>query len=207
MKKIRVHSLLKCLPLAVAMVTLLPGFVHAHSPEGTTLNTKSPEVTTPETRNSGATGFNTGNTELSSPNPRLEVPAEAVERLRAIFERGEFGARTFSGVWIPGGSGYAVLETLPGDGGQALAAYEAESGRRTEWVTAEKIASLSPDGPAHIQSIFHFHPTAVMFCCPPEPATMRAHNTGCWSAHREASESDRRRKRQHCSRWPAYSVL
>jgi dipeptidyl-peptidase 4 len=157
MKKIRVHSLLKCLPLAVAMVTLLPGFVHAHSPEGTTLNTKSPEVTTPETRNSGATGFNTGNTELSSPNPRLEVPAEAVERLRAIFERGEFGARTFSGVWIPGGSGYAVLETLPGDGGQALAAYEAESGRRTEWVTAARLASMAADGPVHIQH-FSFSP-------------------------------------------------
>jgi dipeptidyl-peptidase-4 len=93
----------------------------------------------------------------ASLNPRIEVPAEAVERLRAIFERGEFGARAFNGVWIPDGSGYAVLESLPGDGGQVLAALEAAGGRRTELATAAHIAAMAAEGPVHIQG-FSFSP-------------------------------------------------
>ena len=90
--------------------------------------------------------------EASRFNPHIDVPKETVERLRDVFEKNAFGARPFNGVWIPGGSHYAVLETLPGDGGQVLAAYDAGSGRRTELVTAARVASMASDGPVHIQN-------------------------------------------------------
>jgi dipeptidyl-peptidase-4 len=60
-----------------------------------------------------------------------QVPAEAEERLRAIFERGEFNAKSFRATWLRDGSGYTVLEPAPGANGRALVSYDAASGKRT----------------------------------------------------------------------------
>jgi dipeptidyl-peptidase 4 len=116
------NVMLKRMPMVFAMVLMFSGYAFAQLPEITRLN------------------------------PRLEVPAETVERLRAIYEGNEFGAKSFRGEWIPDGSGYAILESLSGTNDQALVGYEALSGQRNQLVTASQIASRQGDGPVVIQS-------------------------------------------------------
>jgi dipeptidyl-peptidase-4 len=89
----------------------------------------------------------------------MQVPAEAEERLRAIFERGEFNAKSFRATWLRDGSGYTVLEPAPGANGRALVSYDAASGKRTVLASPSQLVPpgateplaiegyvLSPDG-------------------------------------------------------------
>ncbi|MDX1637888.1 MAG: hypothetical protein R3281_07970, partial [Balneolaceae bacterium] len=67
------------------------------------------------------------------------VPAETVQRLKAIYEDNEFSAESFSASWIPGSSGYLVLEDSPEANDQTLVRYDAASGTRTELVSASQL--------------------------------------------------------------------
>jgi dipeptidyl-peptidase-4 len=91
-------------------------------------------------------------------NP-VEVPAETIERLKAIYEGNEYAAKTFRATWLPDGSGYLVLEKVPVSDKQVLVSYEVESGKRVELVSASKLVlpelagtvvienyTISPDG-------------------------------------------------------------
>ena len=89
----------------------------------------------------------------------VEVPVETVERLRAIFEGGEFSSVAFRATWLPDGSGYLALERSPGSDKQALVSYNAESGLRKELISSSQLVlpgfsgqvtiegyTFSPDG-------------------------------------------------------------
>ena len=64
-------------------------------------------------------------------NNQNVVPTEAVARLRAIFERNEFDARTFSATWLADGSGYTVMELDSGTNERVRARYDVVSGERS----------------------------------------------------------------------------
>jgi dipeptidyl-peptidase-4 len=89
----------------------------------------------------------------------VDVPIETIERLKAIFEGNEYAAKTFRATWLPDGSGYLVLEKVPGSDKQVLVSYEVESGKRTELVSSSQLVlpemtgtvvienyTVSPDG-------------------------------------------------------------
>jgi dipeptidyl-peptidase-4 len=59
------------------------------------------------------------------------VPAEAKEMLRAIYELGEFNAKSFRGDWLQDGSGYTVLEPVAGMNGREIVRYDVTSEKRT----------------------------------------------------------------------------
>ena len=80
------------------------------------------------------------------------VPSETVERLRAIYERNEFAVRSFRADWLPDGSGYLVLTTLPGTDEKGLVSYDAASGKITELVSASKLDSPEAPGSSFIRS-------------------------------------------------------
>ena len=76
------------------------------------------------------------------------VPAEAEARLRAIFERNEFDARTFNATWLADGFGYTVMELDSGTNERVRARYDVVSGERSvpESLQREMRGSISPDG-------------------------------------------------------------
>jgi dipeptidyl-peptidase 4 len=63
------------------------------------------------------------------------VPESTKERIKEIFEENAFSANSFNGRWLPDGSGYLVLENLPGQAAKSLVRYEVEEGQRTVWVS------------------------------------------------------------------------
>jgi len=76
---------------------------------------------------------------------------EAESRLRAVYERGEFRAKRFRGDWLPDGSGYTIVEPVPGEEEQVLVRYDAASGKRTELDSSQRKEAgrsnnTSPDG-------------------------------------------------------------
>ncbi|MBL7146845.1 MAG: DPP IV N-terminal domain-containing protein [Phycisphaerae bacterium] len=76
---------------------------------------------------------------------------EAESRLRAVYDRGEFRAKRFRANWLPDGSGYTVMEPVPGANERVLVRYDAASGKRTvlDSPRREKAGSsnnTSPDG-------------------------------------------------------------
>jgi dipeptidyl-peptidase 4 len=81
----------------------------------------------------------------------VEVPVETVERLRAIFEGGEFSSVAFRGNWLPDGSGYLVLERSPGSDRQALVSYNAESGLRKELINSSQLVLSGFSGQVTIE--------------------------------------------------------
>jgi len=81
-----------------------------------------------------------------------QVPAEAEERLRAIFEQGEFNAKDFRATWLRDGSGYTVLEPVPGANGRALVSYDAASGKRTVLASPSQLVPPGATEPLAIDS-------------------------------------------------------
>ncbi|MFC2167629.1 DPP IV N-terminal domain-containing protein [Acidobacteriota bacterium] len=73
------------------------------------------------------------------------VPAKAKEMLRAIYELGEFNAKSFRGDWLLDSSGYTVLEPVAGVNGRELVSYDVTSGKRTVLVS---LSQLVPPGAA-----------------------------------------------------------
>ena len=62
----------------------------------------------------------------------IQVPAETEERLRAIYERGEFRTKSVRATWLEDGSGYTVNERLPGSNDQVQVLYDVANGKGTE---------------------------------------------------------------------------
>ena len=94
-------------------------------------------------------------------NNQNVVPAEAQARLRAIFEREEFDAKSFRPTWLPDSSGYTVAEVVlrasTGDNSVLMESvsgmnlrvrYDIVSGERSELDSPQKEmrGSISPDG-------------------------------------------------------------
>jgi len=80
-----------------------------------------------------------------------QILKEAESRLRAVYERGEFRAKRFRADWLTDGSGYTVMEPVPGKKEQVLVRYDAASGKRTvldspQRVEANRSKKTSPDG-------------------------------------------------------------
>ncbi|MEX1184915.1 MAG: DPP IV N-terminal domain-containing protein [Gemmatimonadota bacterium] len=83
-----------------------------------------------------------------------QVPAEAEDRLRGIWERGDYGSLSFQAVWLPDGSGYTRLERPAGGDAADLVRYDAATGERTVLVSSGAVAgggsieqyAISPDG-------------------------------------------------------------
>ena len=78
-------------------------------------------------------------------------PKETESRLRAIYERGEFGPRKVQAEWLPDSSGYTVRERTPRTNKPVIARYDVRTGKRTEVKLpddeqADPGRRLSPDG-------------------------------------------------------------
>ncbi len=81
-----------------------------------------------------------------------QVPAETEALLRAIFERGEFNAKSFRATWLRDGSGYLVLEAVPGANELALVRYDAASGKRTVLASPSQLVPPGATEPIAIES-------------------------------------------------------
>ena len=76
---------------------------------------------------------------------------KAESRLRAVYDQGEFRAKRFRADWLPDGSGYTILEPVPGAEEQVLVRYDTASGKRTELDSSQRKEAgrsnnTSPDG-------------------------------------------------------------
>lgn len=87
------------------------------------------------------------------------ILTEAESRLRAIYDRREFDARSVRVLWLQDSTGYTVLETSAGAGEQELVQYDTASGKRTVLLSRSQLVppgttkplaiedyALSPDG-------------------------------------------------------------
>lgn len=72
--------------------------------------------------------------------------AEALERLKGIYDRGVFRTPTLSGDWVDDSSGYHVNETDPDTKKPVTALYDAVSGARQVVAAVENNPRVSPDG-------------------------------------------------------------
>ena len=82
---------------------------------------------------------------------------QAESRLRAIYDRDEFRAKSFRADWLADGSGYTVLESAPKASEKVRVRYDAASGKRTVLDDAEQTQSPgsgkpSPDGTSVVLS-------------------------------------------------------
>jgi len=82
-----------------------------------------------------------------------QVPSETEVRLRAIYEKGEFDAKSFRAKWLGDASGYTVLEPVPGLDARALVYYSAASGKRTVMASPSQ---LTPPGESEPLSINNY---------------------------------------------------
>jgi hypothetical protein len=64
---------------------------------------------------------------------------QAEPRLKAVYEKNEFAARSFRATWMPDGSAYLKLETADGAAGPEIASYDPAGGKRTVLASAEKL--------------------------------------------------------------------
>ena len=79
------------------------------------------------------------------------IPAEAEARLRAIFERREFHAKSVRAAWLGDGSGYTVMEPVPGGDENALVLYDAAGGKRTVLASPSQFVTAGAAGPVEIE--------------------------------------------------------
>jgi dipeptidyl-peptidase 4 len=78
-----------------------------------------------------------------------EVLAQAEARIRAIYQRNEFGAPPFRGEWLPDGTGYTVRERMSNSSEPVRVAYDAATGQRSVPAPVAEQAPrglISPDG-------------------------------------------------------------
>jgi dipeptidyl-peptidase-4 len=82
--------------------------------------------------------------------------AEAVARLKAIYEEGAFRAETFAGDWLADSSGYTIRQRDPETEEPTLVRYDVETGERDELQRGDDTEPdpqrhLSPDGQRKIE--------------------------------------------------------
>lgn len=68
---------------------------------------------------------------------QIVVPELTKERLKEIYDQNIFSAKSFNGRWLPDGSGYLLLENLPGEDTRALVNYDVPGGNRTVLISPE----------------------------------------------------------------------
>ncbi|WP_235954584.1 S9 family peptidase [Cyclobacterium salsum] len=68
---------------------------------------------------------------------QVEVPERTKEKLKDIYEDNIYITNSFNGKWLPDGSGYLLLENLPGEDTQALVNYGVPGGNRTVLISPE----------------------------------------------------------------------
>ncbi|QDU09249.1 S9 family peptidase [Gimesia aquarii] len=85
-----------------------------------------------------------GIAEGQTQTPRWQEGAS--ERLRAIYDRGEFRAPKVEAEWLPDSSGYKLRETDPDTKKRVVALYDVRSGARNIVDNAKPERLLSPDG-------------------------------------------------------------
>jgi dipeptidyl-peptidase-4 len=78
----------------------------------------------------------------------------AESRLQAIYEQGEYRAKTFRGEWLPDSSGYVIRETMPGEAGRVAVRYDVISGERTVLDATAAGESTRPGTPSPDGSSF-----------------------------------------------------
>lgn len=81
-----------------------------------------------------------------------QVSGDIESKLRQIFDRGEFNARLFRGVWLADGSGYTVLERNTEEGGLEVVRYETASGKRTVLTPLSKLIPAGGTGPLQVEN-------------------------------------------------------
>lgn len=82
----------------------------------------------------------------------LKWQDNAEERLKAIYDRGEFRARGFGAQWLPDSSGYTVRERDAISKKQTVWRYEVLSGKRSKADSGKKTGRLrSPDGKKRLE--------------------------------------------------------
>ena len=107
------------------------------------------------------------------------VPAEAEKRLRAIYEEGAFNAKSFRANWLQDGSGYTVLETLPGSKEQALVSYDAAKGKRTVLISSAQLVPPGATEPLSIRS-YAFSPDGAWVLLRADGMEAENRVTGYW---------------------------
>jgi dipeptidyl-peptidase 4 len=83
--------------------------------------------------------------------PTSTVPREVESRLQAIFDRDEFTARSFRGVWLPDGSGYTVVEASGEAAARELVQYDSSSGRRTVLAASLHLTPPGSERPLEVE--------------------------------------------------------
>ncbi len=71
---------------------------------------------------------------------------ETENRLKTIYERGEFTARNFQVEWLADSSSYTVLEREPITGKMVRTAFDVRTGQRIESRPVDELRFVSPDG-------------------------------------------------------------
>lgn len=79
------------------------------------------------------------------PESNWQVSAES--RLKAIYDRGEFRAKTYRSVWLNDNSGFVVEEVDPATGKPTQWFHDAKTGERRVWQSDEKL--LAPGDASH----------------------------------------------------------
>jgi len=116
-----------------------------------------------------------------------QVPAEAEARLRAIYERGEFNARSFRGNWLRDGSGYTVLEPVSGADERALVSYGVASGDRAVLVSPSQLVPLGAAGPLAIGS-YTFSPDGSWLLLQASRGEAENRVSGTWILERKSGK-------------------
>src|SRR5210317_562798 len=90
-------------------------------------------------------------------SPPLAVPDKTLESLKAIYEDNEFSVRNFRADWLPHGSGYFRLENIPGESKNALVSYDAETGKKKEFLSSSQLVLPNENKSFRIDS-YEFSP-------------------------------------------------
>ncbi len=93
-----------------------------------------------------------GTTLSALPATAQQLPPEAEDRLRAIYERGEFGSRGYPVTWTASGDGFTRLERPSGTEVPEIVHYDVESGERRVLVAAPDLRPIGASEPLSIEA-------------------------------------------------------
>ncbi len=115
------------------------------------------------------------------------VPAEAKEWLRAIYELGEFNAKSFRGDWLQDGSGYMVLEPVAGENERELVSYDVTSGKRTVLASLSQLVPPGATDPLAIGS-YTFSPDGSWLLLQASMSGVEGRVSGTWILERDSGK-------------------
>ncbi len=115
------------------------------------------------------------------------VPAEAKEWLRAIYELGEFNAKSFRGDWLRDGSGYMVLEPVAGENDRELVSYDVTSGKRSVLASLSQLVPPGATDPLAIGS-YTFSPDGSWLLLQASMSGVEGRVSGTWILERNSGK-------------------